>query len=117
MTPQGTRDAKKLAYLAFHMKGSVVDRIQGAVKDAFSDGARALLAVSGGIDSMVLLHAAQAACGSSQLVVATFDHASGPHAAAAVDLVERTAMGAGLPVVIGRGSARERPSEAAWRDD
>ena len=99
------------------MKGSVVDRIQGAVKHAFSDGARALLAVSGGIDSMVLLHSATAACNSSQLVVATFDHASGPHAAAAVDLVERTAMRAGLPVVTGHGVPHERASEEVWRDD
>jgi tRNA(Ile)-lysidine synthase len=99
------------------MKGSVVDRIQAAVKGAFSDDERALFAVSGGIDSMVLLHAAQAVCDSRRVVVATFDHASGPHAASATDLVERTAMRAGLPVVIGRGESRERPSEAAWRDD
>jgi tRNA(Ile)-lysidine synthase len=99
------------------MKGSVVDRIQATVGGTFAEADRVLLAVSGGIDSMVLLHAAGAACDARRLVVATFDHASGPHAAAAVDLVERTALRAGLPVVVGRGNPHDRPSEADWRDD
>jgi tRNA(Ile)-lysidine synthase len=96
------------------MKGSTVDRIQAAVRDGLPD--RALLAVSGGVDSMVLLHAAMAVRPASDLVVATFDHASGPHSAAAADLVQRIAMREGLPVFIGLGEPVEHPSEAAWRE-
>jgi tRNA(Ile)-lysidine synthase len=66
---------------------------------------------------MVLLHAAQESIDSRRIVVATFDHASGPHAAEAVDLVQRVGMSRSLPMVIGRGSVREHASEAAWRDD
>src|SRR5690242_7523010 len=76
--------AKKLAYLAFRMKGSAVDRIQEAVNDALPRAERSLLAVSGGIDSMVLLDAARAVRPPAEIIVATFDHASGPHAKAAV---------------------------------
>lgn len=99
------------------MKGSIVDRIQGAVAASLPGESRALLAVSGGIDSMVLLHAARTVVDPRRLVVATFDHASGPHSAKAVDLVQRVAMSEGLPVVIGQGTPSERPSEAGWRDD
>ena len=109
----------KLAYLGFHMKGSVVERIQRAVNASLPHGEeeRSLLAVSGGIDSMVLLHAAQAVRSSRELVVATFDHATGPHAARAVDLVQRTAMTAGIPVVVGRREITTHGSEADWRHD
>jgi tRNA(Ile)-lysidine synthase len=99
------------------MKGSIVDRIQAAVKAGLPTDARALLAVSGGIDSMVLLHAGGAVRDPIQLVVATFDHGSGPHATMAADLVERAALSAGVSVVVGRGTTPERPSEARWRDD
>src|ERR1041385_8654798 len=99
------------------MKGSAIDRIREAVKDALPAGARALLAVSGGIDSMVLLHAATSVRDTKDLMVATFDHASGPHSATAVALVERTAMSAGIAVVIGRGPPQHDPSEADWRND
>ena len=96
------------------MKGSVVHRIQAVVRQALPP--RPLLAVSGGIDSMVLLHGALAVRPAAEMVVATFDHASGAHTAAAVDLVERVAMSAGVPIVIGQGERLDRPSEAAWRD-
>lgn len=65
---------------------------------------------------MVLLDAATTVRPTGTVVAATFDHASGPHAAAAVDLVQRVAMSRGIPVVIGRGAPIARPSEAAWRD-
>jgi tRNA(Ile)-lysidine synthase len=96
------------------MKGLLVDRIQAGVRQGLPP--RPLLAVSGGIDSMVLLHAATAVRPAADLVAATFDHASGPHSAAAADLVERAAMSAGVPIVIGVGERLDRPSEAAWRD-
>jgi tRNA(Ile)-lysidine synthase len=98
------------------MKGSIVDRIQAAVKAGLPSESRSLLAVSGGVDSMVLLHAATAVREPRDLVVATSDHGSGPHAAKAADLVERVALSAGLSFVIGRGIPTARPSEAGWRD-
>ena len=90
--------------------------IQRAVREGIPAEGRSLLAVSGGLDSMVLLHAAMAVRLPAVLVVATFDHATGEHASRAVDLVERTALSAGVAVVIGRGQAVERPSEAGWRE-
>jgi tRNA(Ile)-lysidine synthetase-like protein len=98
------------------MNGVTVDRIQAAVDGALPVNDRSLLAVSGGMDSMVLLHAALEVRSTAQLAVATFDHGSGPHSAEAVELVERTAMSNGLAVVVGRAEPVERPSEAAWRE-
>jgi tRNA(Ile)-lysidine synthase len=97
------------------MSGAIVDRIQAAVNAGLASDERSLLAVSGGIDSMVMLHAATASR-PDRVAVATFDHGSGPHSARAVDLVGRVAMSAGVSIVVGRGTAAERPSEAAWRD-
>lgn len=65
---------------------------------------------------MVLFNAAATVRAADQLLVATFDHRSGPHSTEAVDLVERTALGAGIAVVVGAGVVGGRPSEAAWRD-
>jgi tRNA(Ile)-lysidine synthase len=115
--PRIARDDKKLAYLAFYMKGSVVDRIQAAVHDALPRAERSLLAVSGGIDSMVLFHAARSVRDAGQIAVATFDHASGPHSEAAANLVQQVAMSAGVLLVVGRGEQRDQPSEADWRAD
>jgi tRNA(Ile)-lysidine synthase len=77
----------------------------------------AVLAVSGGVDSMCLLDAAARAREAleCELVVATFDHASGPHSGRAADFVARAASRYGLPVVIGRAREVVR-SESAWRD-
>ncbi len=63
---------------------------------------RLLLAVSGGRDSMVLLHAASAAR-KRDIVVATFDHGTGPAAMRAAELVERVADRLGLPCITGAG--------------
>jgi tRNA(Ile)-lysidine synthase len=76
----------------------------------------AVLAVSGGLDSMTLLDVAamvrqRRGCA---LVVATFDHASGPHSERATALVSRSALRYGVPVVVGRAERSER-TEAAWR--
>lgn len=90
--------------------------IQRAVRQGIPAEDRSLLAVSGGLDSMVLLHAAMAVRRPSEVVVATFDHATGEHASRAADLVERTALSAGVAMVIGRGQPVERPSEAGWRE-
>lgn len=82
---------------------------------ALADEARpVVLAVSGGLDSMVLLHAAARAPGVRLAAVATFDHRSGPASARAVARVAAAARALGLACVAGR--AREREStEAGWR--
>jgi tRNA(Ile)-lysidine synthase len=76
----------------------------------------AVLAVSGGLDSMVLLHVAAAIGRSARasVVVATFDHASGPHSARAASFVADRACALALPVVVGRAGASAR-TEAGWR--
>lgn len=73
-----------------------------------------VLAVSGGVDSMVLLHGMAQAAPERVAVVATFDHGTGPAASGAVRLVERAACAYGFAVVAGTSAAVER-TEAAWR--
>ena len=75
-----------------------------------------MLAVSGGLDSMVLLDAASKARErrDCNLIVATFDHASGPHSAKAAGFVSRASTAHGLAVVVGRAPGAEY-TEAAWR--
>jgi tRNA(Ile)-lysidine synthase len=64
---------------------------------------------------MVLLHAmAHAGTDRSRLVVATFDHATGPTAAEAVRRVRRFCRTLGVPVHAGR-AARRGTSHAEWR--
>lgn len=94
---------------------TTMDRIQQAVHACLPDE-HAVLAVSGGLDSMVMLHAAATVLPRQRIVVATFDHGSGLHAVAAANLVERVAMSHGVTVVIGRAGPVDRPSEASWRE-
>ena len=75
-----------------------------------------LLAISGGLDSMVLLSAFAAEARGRIAAVATFDHGTGPSATRAVDLVSEAAAMAGVPLVIGRMAAHGVPSEAKWRE-
>src|SRR6478672_9161996 len=77
-------------------------------------GRRVVLAVSGGRDSMALLHAAAAGARGSIACVASFDHATGPHAARAVALVTRVAGESGLEAITSRASD-VGSSEAEWR--
>lgn len=78
---------------------------------------RVVLAVSGGLDSMVLLHAAATVRSKNlkSLLVATFDHRSGSHSAAAVRFVERHARKLGLKCVEGRSTA-SLTREHEWRE-
>ena len=77
----------------------------------------AVLAISGGVDSMCLLDAAVAAAEGMrcELVVATFDHASGAHSSRAAAFVAQAASHYRLPVVVGHASEIAR-GESAWRD-
>ena len=76
--------------------------------------ARWLLAVSGGMDSMVLLAAATEALDGGGLTVATFDHGTGTAATSAATLVARRARELGVPCITGRARAAGR-TEAEWR--
>src|SRR3982750_4103065 len=80
---------------------------------------RVVLAVSGGVDSMSLMHAVARARAdgrlASHVVVATFDHGTGEHASRATALVRREALARGFPVRSAR-AARLGRGEAEWRD-
>ena len=77
-------------------------------------GKRVVLAVSGGRDSMALLHAAATHVPESVACVASFDHATGAHSARALALVEGTARALGVAAVSARASTPAR-TEAEWR--
>lgn len=82
-----------------------------------------MLAVSGGADSMTLMHAVArelAERGSpgatGRVVVATFDHGTGEPAREAVAHVRRWATAWGLPVISGASPRPiSPPGEASWR--
>lgn len=78
-----------------------------------------LLAVSGGRDSMALLHAFAEARPGDLSAVATFDHGTGVAAAEAVELVVRECLRRGISVVVGRAPAHPgapRAGESALRE-
>ena len=98
---------------------SPTGRLESEVAHALRSRRALVLAVSGGIDSMVLLEAAARAAPEARLLVATFDHATGAHAAAAAELVARRAVQLGLECVVGRAGERASDEaglrEARWR--
>src|SRR5689334_7994461 len=95
---------------------SIVATVRTAL-DASPSSPRVVLAVSGGIDSMVLLDAAaNREYARGEMTVATFDHGTGPAAASACELVERVAAEQGVECVVGRAPRGLRRSEAAWRE-
>jgi tRNA(Ile)-lysidine synthase len=73
-----------------------------------------VLAVSGGVDSMVLHECAARALPGRIAAVATFDHRSGEHSRDAARLVVRRARALGLHAVAGRARDVAR-TEAEWR--
>src|SRR5688500_19485412 len=85
------------------------DEVLHAVGAEFNGLRRVLLAVSGGIDSMVLLHAAASLPKAKRpaLLVASFDHGTGASARRAMELVRRSARELGLAFTTARmqGSA------------
>src|SRR6478672_8030857 len=90
--------------------------VERAVGSALSGDSPAVLAVSGGLDSMVLLTAASGlpARARRNISVATFDHGTGTAASSAAALVTRSAARAGFPCVTGR-AATVGTREEEWR--
>ena len=97
------------------------DRVDAAARALLASRAPIVLAVSGGRDSMVLLHAVHRALvarvrgkAAPSVSVVTFDHGTGPAAADAAALVAEQASARGLRVTVGRALAAGT-SEAEWR--
>jgi tRNA(Ile)-lysidine synthase len=88
--------------------------VESAVHDALSKVERVVLAVSGGRDSMVLMHAAASVAPEHVAAVITIDHGTGQAATDAAALVELA--GATLGFQVTRRRVRPAaPTEAAWR--
>src|ERR1700682_2467677 len=96
--------------------GVEASQLESAVAIALGDCAHAVLAVSGGLDSMVLLTAAARlpARARRNIVVATFDHGTGKAAGRAAALVARQAFRLGFLCVTGRAST-VGTREEEWR--
>jgi tRNA(Ile)-lysidine synthase len=90
--------------------------VAAAVEAALAGCEHAVLAVSGGLDSMVLLAAAakRPAGKRGKLTVATFDHGTGKAAGRAAALVERYSSQCGFHCVTGRAST-VGTREEEWR--
>ncbi|MGV3709927.1 MAG: tRNA lysidine(34) synthetase TilS [Gemmatimonas sp.] len=93
----------------------VADALRAALEVAVSKApAKLVLAVSGGRDSMALLHAMARWAPESIAAIATYDHGSGASATDAAALVAAEARRLGLTVI--RERARSIvPTEDAWR--
>lgn len=93
-------------------------RVLRAAASDLNGRERVVLAVSGGLDSMVLLDSAasSAASGRTSVLVATFDHRTGSHASRATRLVEKRAASLGLRCVVGVAQSRGT-REHEWRDE
>lgn len=90
-------------------------RIESAVRRC-AGASPVVLAVSGGRDSMALLHVAARVLPRGSLMVATFDHGTGRAATRAAAHVASEAGRLGLEVVVGR-AARNARTEAGWREE
>src|ERR1700704_5435728 len=96
--------------------GVEASQVETVVGSALGDCAHAVLAVSGGLDSMVLLAAAARlpARARRNILVATFDHGTGKAAGRAAALVARQAFRSGFLCVTGRASTIGTKEEE-WR--
>ena len=84
-----------------------------SLERALTRHARIALAVSGGIDSMVLLELAASVLSADRLIVATFDHGTGRAASAAAALVARRAAALGVRCVAGRRTGSGEASDSS----
>ena len=91
-------------------------QLESIVGSALADCPHAVLAVSGGLDSMVLLTAASRLPPRARrnIIVATFDHGTGKAAGKAAALVARQAYRCGFLCVTGRASTIGTKEEE-WR--
>jgi tRNA(Ile)-lysidine synthase len=96
-------------YTAAEAQGS---SIEDSVAAQLGNEARVVLAVSGGIDSMVLLHAAARVARRRICAVATFDHGTGSAAKDAVALVRAVAWTHRLVSVAGVASDQSTDEDA-----
>jgi tRNA(Ile)-lysidine synthase len=89
-----------------------------AAASALNGHERVVLAVSGGLDSMVLLDAAAQVVpkAATRLRVATFDHRTGHHASRAAKLVEKRCQSLGLKCIVGT-AAQVGIRESEWREE
>jgi tRNA(Ile)-lysidine synthase len=96
--------------------GVEASEVDGAVETALASCENAILAVSGGLDSMVLLTAAAKLPARKRrgVTVATFDHGTGKAAGRAAALVARCASESGFTCVVGR-AATVGTREEEWR--
>lgn len=90
--------------------------LRDAIMSLPAEAAPLVLAVSGGVDSMALLHAMVRWAPARIATVATFDHGTGAHAREAASLVAATARRWGVPVVRERAMPPVATTEAGWRD-
>ncbi len=92
------------------------DSLRAALDATLGGHARLVLAVSGGLDSMALLHAVARwrKRWGVEVTVATYDHGTGVAAARARRLVVREARRLGLPVRSARAK-RDAGGEDGWR--
>jgi tRNA(Ile)-lysidine synthase len=96
--------------------GVEASQLESVVCSALADCGHAVLAVSGGLDSMVLLTAASRLPPRARrnILVATFDHGTGKAAGRAAALVAREAFRSGFLCVTGRASTIGTKEEE-WR--
>jgi tRNA(Ile)-lysidine synthase len=96
--------------------GVEASQLESVVGSALADCAHAVLAVSGGLDSMVLMTAASRLPPRARrnILVATFDHGTGKAAGRAAALVARQAFRSGFLCVTGRASTIGTKEEE-WR--
>lgn len=97
------------------MPDGAVRAIESSVRELLASRSRLVLAVSGGVDSAVLLHAiARLRTADHRIIVASVDHGTGDAATEATAQVMATAARLGLSAISER-LLLERPGEAAWR--
>jgi tRNA(Ile)-lysidine synthase len=109
--------SSRAVHASSDVRGTAVEDLATVVCDALatSPGGRVVLAISGGLDSMVLLDAAARCCREAVAAVATFDHGTGAAARGAADLVARQCARLQLPCIVGRAEPG-MGTEAAWRE-